>query len=155
LELDVAFNADDAGLETPAAYTRKGEQLPGSLFVSEGKVGTFQIKELPEGLLGKILILRTMFSEYTHFKVVTGRFEPVGIGARGNGKILDVLTESKPAINMPSPSTAVFPSTSFFSVSSKAHSVLTEPSKKSDISVSSKPSSFSEPSPSHKPSPST
>jgi hypothetical protein len=30
-----------------------------------GKIGSFQIKELPDGKLGKIPILKTMFSKYT------------------------------------------------------------------------------------------
>ena len=64
-------------LVTPSQYTRFGEVLPGSKFISEGKVGTFQIKSLPSGKIGKIPILRTSFADYTNLNVVKGKYTPV------------------------------------------------------------------------------
>jgi len=77
---------------TPASYERFGQQLPGSLFVSQGKVGTFQIKELPKGLLGKIPVIRTLASKYTHITVVKGAYAPVEGFAPQIAKVLDVAT---------------------------------------------------------------
>jgi hypothetical protein len=63
-------------LITPAKYSRYNVELPGSAFVSEGKVGAFQIQEKPSGVIGKIPVLRTMFSKFTNLDVVLGRYEP-------------------------------------------------------------------------------
>lgn len=75
---------------TPTAYSRKGVDLPGSLFVSEGKLGTFQIKEEPSGVLGKIPVLRSMLATYTDLDVFTGSFKPVAGLDPVTGKSLDV-----------------------------------------------------------------
>lgn len=79
-------------LSTPTAYNRFGVDLPGSRFISEGKVGIFQIKSLPSGKIGKIPIIRDMFAEYTSLAVVKGSYGPTKAGEIINSqpKILDV-----------------------------------------------------------------
>lgn len=74
---------------TPASYERFGQQLPGSMFVSEGKVGTFQIKQEPSGLLGKIPVVRSILSRYTHLDVFKGTYAPAS-GVTSAAKALDV-----------------------------------------------------------------
>lgn len=81
---------------TPASYERFGEQLTGSKFISEGKVGTFQVKETPSGFLGRIPVIRSMLSRYTDISVVLGRFEPADVADLGSSsKVLDVPEYSK------------------------------------------------------------
>jgi len=63
-------------LSTPASYVRFGEQLPGTKFLSEGKIGTFTVKITPKWA-ENIPILRTMLSEYREVDVVVGKFLPV------------------------------------------------------------------------------
>ncbi len=60
---------------TTAQYERFGEQLQGSKFVSEGKIGTYQIKQLPSGRMGKIPLVRDMASTYTDLTIYKGRYE--------------------------------------------------------------------------------
>jgi len=65
-------------LSVPAAYERFGVKLPGTTFKVEKVLRkTFQVKQVPGGLLGKIPGLRELFAQYTEFGVVKGRFEPV------------------------------------------------------------------------------
>ena len=70
-------------LITPAAYSRFGEELEGSVFASEGKVGTFGIQELPEGFWGKVPIIRTMLSKYTNIDIYKGSYESATAEAKG------------------------------------------------------------------------
>lgn len=92
-------------VSTPTTYTRKGETLPGSLFVSEGKVGTFQVREPPKGLLAKVPVLRTIFSRYTQFTLYKGRFASVAKTASPR----TITQEPKPIVNLPSRSVVSFP----------------------------------------------
>ena len=63
-------------LITPAQYERLGVKLPGSMFVSEGKVGTFQVVQKPEGIAGKIPIVKDLLADYTNITVYKGSFAP-------------------------------------------------------------------------------
>jgi len=54
-------------VSTTTSYLRGGEQLVGTQFVSEGKIGTFQIKQTGKGLLS--------LPKYTNVEVVVGKFE--------------------------------------------------------------------------------
>ena len=90
---------------TPAAYERFSEQLPGSMFISEGKVGTFQIKQEPKGLLGKIPGIRSLFSGYTHVDVYKGTYAAVP-DFEVKGTSLDVEAYGKSyvkTLSLPSP----------------------------------------------------
>lgn len=62
-------------LVTPAQYTRGGEVLPGSQFVSSGKLGTFQIRQ---GF------------KYTNVTVVGGEFRPVSGYVPGGAPAVDL-----------------------------------------------------------------
>ena len=76
-ETVLGFSAERQ-LSTPASYMRFGVKLPGTLFTPEKVLSeTFQIKQVPSGILGKIPILRTLLSRYTEFGVVVGKFAPV------------------------------------------------------------------------------
>jgi hypothetical protein len=90
-------------LITPSSYTRFGEELPGSMYVSAGKVGTFQIKEVPEALKD-IPILRTMFAKYTDIDVYLGKYMSVSdIVAGDTPKTLDIGEYAhQPMISVPS-----------------------------------------------------
>ncbi len=79
---------------TTTAYKRFGEDLAGTIFKAKGKVGTFQVKQLPKGRLGEIPILRTMFSKYSTFDVVLGEFKPVKGAATVPSKAVDVSAYS-------------------------------------------------------------
>jgi len=98
---------------TPASYERQGELLPGSKFVSKGKVGTFQIKELPKGKLGEIPILKDMFAKTTNFDVFSGEYKPTGKAVKSSTS-LDVIkynkTQSPSSIRIPSPAKIAFAS---------------------------------------------
>jgi len=76
-ETVLGFSAERQ-LSTPASYMRFGVKLPGTLFRPEKVLSeTFQIKQVPSGILGEIPILRTLLSRYTEFGVVVGKFAPV------------------------------------------------------------------------------
>ncbi len=130
-------------LSTPASYERFGVQLPGSKFVSEGKVGTFTLKTTPEGLLGRIPLLRTIFTDYQSLQVVKGRYAPTTSTA--TAKILNVAKYNQsygkiisvPSRFLASPSTFIKPLSS-----SKIVSEISRVSKtvrQQSISVASKP----------------
>ena len=116
-------------VETPAAYTRLGEKLPGSIYVSSGKIGTYQIQQLPEGdIFGKPLadipILRTMLSQFTTFDVYGGQFKAVSAEPIGPTDILEAPTSPTRII---SPSISNIASPSMFI--STMRSVTPSPSK--------------------------
>ena len=78
-------------LVTTTAYSRFGVDLPGSVFRSEGKVGVFQVKAVPEGRLGKIPVVRTLFADYTTLDVVKGGYRPaVGLNDLASVKSVDL-----------------------------------------------------------------
>jgi hypothetical protein len=87
---------------TPASYIRKGEPTFGSLFISEGKAGQFIIQDLPEGLLGKIPVLRTMFSQYTTLDVLVGSFAPAPSPVTGKPVSLAMTGLGESVISVPS-----------------------------------------------------
>jgi hypothetical protein len=162
-------------LVTPAAYSRFPEpitfgmkvgdvqiatNLPGSKFVSEGKIGTFVIKTEPTGLLGRIPILKTIFTKYQTLDVVKGKYAPTTATTAQISKTLDTVkygssygrtisVSSKFAV---SPSAIIKPiipsvSKSIQSISKTVSLVSTstssrakEVSKSSQISISLKPS---------------
>jgi len=93
---------------TPTAYTRKGVELPGSLFVSEGKVGTFQIKQTPEGIIGKIPIIRSMLSQYTTLNVFKGHYAPIATVIEPKTISIGRI-ETTPTIHVPSQSVMASP----------------------------------------------
>lgn len=81
-QLGVGTGAMERQLVTPSSYLENGKQLPGSLYVSEGKVGTFQIRQYSESsIFGKpvkdIPVIRDLTSKVTTFDVVKGRYEAV------------------------------------------------------------------------------
>jgi len=155
---------------TPAAYERFDVDLPGSLFVSEGKIGTFQIKQEPSGLLGKIPGVRSLFSRYTDITVYKGGFAPVP-EFEFKGTELDVkkygasytktFIVSSPIVIKP-PTSLVFKSVETSKIVGSPTSIPSVPSAKSLTSKSTKsassyslpsiPSSFSLPSIKSKPS---
>ena len=98
---------------TPASYSRGGEELPGSLFVSEGDVGSYQVKQLPKGRIGEVPVLRSMFSKYTDFNVVLGRYESV-TGVPVGGAEVDVgAYNAELGKTLSLPSTVVAPVSGF------------------------------------------
>ena len=105
-------------LVTTTAYSRFGVDLPGSVFRSEGKVGVFQVKAVPEGRLGKIPVVRTLFADYTTLDVVKGGYRPavgdpselagvkaldLSVYAEGYGRKVSVpsLTVGSPVVSVP------------------------------------------------------
>ncbi len=100
--------SSEVQLSTPAAYVRGEEQLPGSLFESEGKVGTFTIKQMPEGILGDIPILRSMLSTYTNVGVYKGEFLPIesldlsGLSGLKTTNIANIISSNIQNISPPS-----------------------------------------------------
>jgi len=102
-------------LSTPASYTRFGVKLPGTLFTPEKVLSeTFQIKQAPSGILGKIPVLRTLLSRYTEFGVVVGKFAPVtetlsvsGTLSASLGSLPTVEMSSIPTVTVSPPFTAV------------------------------------------------
>jgi hypothetical protein len=75
---------------TPASYERDGEQLPGSKFVSEGKIGSFQIKEY-QGRFQDTPILRDLTARYTTLKIIKGTYEPTNnTFLKSKGAVLNV-----------------------------------------------------------------
>jgi hypothetical protein len=101
-------------LETPASYLRNGEQLQGSLYRSQGKVGTFQIKQYSESnFLGKpiknIPVLKDLTARSTTFDVYKGEYEAV-IGERGVPKVTEVTNRPTKVISGSSTSLPTIPS---------------------------------------------
>ncbi len=78
-------------LITPTKYTRQGVELPGSVYVSEGKVATFQIQQKPTGRLGNVPVVRSLLSDYTNITVYKGSYAPVA-NASAATKALNVQT---------------------------------------------------------------
>lgn len=78
-------------LITPAAYERFGVQLPGSKFISEGKIGTFIVETKPTGLIGKTPILKTIFTKYQTLDIVKGKYAPTTTTATAVSKTLDTV----------------------------------------------------------------
>jgi hypothetical protein len=76
-------------LVTPTAYNRAGVELPGSKYVSEGKIGTFTVKVQPEGKTGRIPLLRELATEYKELDVYKGSYKEV-TNASPTAKILNV-----------------------------------------------------------------
>jgi len=135
---------------TPASYIRKGEPTFGSLFISEGRAGQFIIQDLPEGLLGKIPVLRTMFSKYTTVDVIVGSFAPAEYKPTGKPASMVMTGMGERVISVPSVpslfSSFVFSPSEISGISRAAVSspVVSAPSvpsaPRSLISLSSQPS---------------
>ena len=130
---------------TPTSYERFGVKLPGSLFISEGKIGTFQIKTLPTGRLGKIPIIRDMFADYTSLNVAKGHYAPVKTGKiSSTAKILDATRYAESygrTTVLSSPvSVGLLPSNTIVNVSKEIKRI----NQKSSLSLGSKPSKGSQ-----------
>jgi hypothetical protein len=61
---------------TPASYERLGAKLPGSVFISEGKIGKFGIEEY-QGVFKNVPALRDLTARYTFMDVYKGSYAPV------------------------------------------------------------------------------
>ncbi len=142
-------------LVTPAQYERLGVNLPGSMFVSEGKVGTFQIVQKPEGIAGKIPIVRDLLADYTNLTVYKGSYAPT-TEASALAKTLNVQAYGASygkTVSLPSVTTtpSVIPliaksSTKQISSTYKAPSISSVISKPVKLSAPSVPSEPSQPS---------
>lgn len=107
---------------TTAQYERFGEMLVGSTYTVKGKVGTFQIRQLPAGRISEIPVLRTMLSKYTTVDVYVGEYGPASASISGMSSRSVNVSEyakimSRGVLSIPSGSVAsakVFPSTFSF-----------------------------------------
>ena len=123
-------------LETPASYLRNGKQLPGSIYRSGGKVGTFQIKQYSESsIFGKpikeVPVLKDLTAKYTKFDVFKGEYESV---------LTDESTASlKPTETINRPTKIVSSNTSFLSSSGLISSPRITSTKQSSYTKTSNP----------------
>lgn len=64
---------------TPTAFEslKTGEEYPGSIVETLGVKQNFYVKEEPEGLVGKVPLLRSLLSKYTFASLTPGRLKPV------------------------------------------------------------------------------
>ena len=121
---------------TTAKYERQGIPLAGSKFITEGKVGKFQIHQVPTGKLGKIPIVKDILATDTDLTVYKGKYGPaaleetpkatVDLGQynRGYEKTLKIST---PKALISKPSIPSIKSNSLLSVSSDVTKISSSP----------------------------
>jgi hypothetical protein len=133
---------------TTTSYEREGEQLPGTLYRSAGKVGAFQVKEPYSGFgsetINRIPLVRDLAARYTNVDLYKGTFLPVpDAGEKGAVEPDTAIRESEAAVSIPSESIS---SGAALGALGSLASTRSSPSIVSEVSTPSEPAMASEPS---------
>lgn len=81
---------------TPTAFTsRAGEEYPGTILETLGMKQKFYVKEEPEGIVGKIPLVRSLLSKYTFASLTPGRLKPVTAADLTKAQAVDLSSYAK------------------------------------------------------------